>query len=351
MHEANVQADSELSIAPGASTAQRDPEPIVKPPLWITVLRNPLVRILLFGLVVGLIDFAFHRYWPQPALSENQQMALGVDRLLLRVVRGLIPWVVGYWVLVRLIERRPLHELRARRLLPDAAKGWLLGTAIMVSTAALMVAVGVMKIEVSPGPVHLLGTLLVMGLAPGIGEEIFARGVLYRVVEDGLGSWWALGISAIFFGAGHLSNPNSSVVAAAFIAIEAGLLLAMAYAWTRSLWFCMGLHAAWNFTQGGLLGIRVSGFEVPGLMRSTPRGAELLSGGSFGAEASLLTVILCTVLALWFARKAIADGRMVRPYWRRPRREWPASRAGVMEARAAGSQAAPRAAIAADAAV
>ena len=85
----------------------------------------------------------------------------------------------------------------------------------------------------------------------------------------------------------------------------------------RSLWFVMALHAAWNFTQGALLGIPVSGFHVDGLMTSSTSGPELLSGGAFGAEASVLTVVICTSLGLWFAVKAVKDGRIVRPAWSR----------------------------------
>ncbi len=139
------------------------------------------------------------------------------------------------------------------------------------------------------------------------------------MVEDGLGTWVALAISAALFGLGHLANPNATVWSSIAIAIEAGLLLGMAYAWTRSLWFCMGVHAAWNFTQGPLLGIPVSGFELKGLLVSTTQGPTLLSGGEFGAEASILTVIVCVSVAGYFTRKAIDEGRIRPPVWRRDR--------------------------------
>lgn len=305
----------------------------VKPPLWVTILRNPIVRIVLFAVMAFAISWAVRHLWPLPPSGPAAALKLSVGEQLLRTLRNLIPYVGAYWILVRLIEARPITELNVRRLLPDAFKGWLLGTAILCATAAVMAAIGVLKIEVATVPVNLLGPLLVMGIVPGIGEEIFSRGILFRVVEDGLGSWTALLLSSAFFGAAHLANPGATWVTSLFIAIEAGVLLGMAYAWTRSLWFCMGLHAAWNFTQGGLLGIRVSGFDVDGLLKSTPHGNTLLSGGSFGAEGSLITVVLCVAVGIWFARRAVADGRIVRPFWWRAR-SWPASLAGVEEARA-----------------
>ena len=162
-----------------------------------------------------------------------------------------------------------------------------------------------------------LAPLLVLGLLPGITEEIMFRGVLFRVIEDGLGTWAALIVSAMFFGLVHLGNPNATLWSSIAIAVEAGLLLGMAYAWTRSLWFVMGLHAAWNFTQGTLLGIPVSGIALKGLLDSSTQGSAWLSGGEFGAEASVTTVIVCTALAAFFTHKAISQKRIRPPFWRR----------------------------------
>lgn len=303
---------------------------------WITILRNPITRILVFIALSILISGALRWLVPLPLTDPGKELALQGTQLWLRVLRGIVGVAFSYWVFVRFVEGRRIAELRPARLLPDAAKGWLLGTLILLLAAGAMAAAGALRIEVAHGSAALLAPLLVLGLAPGITEELIARGIIFRVVEDGLGTWAALAISAIAFGAGHLANPNATLWTSTAIAIEAGLLLGMAYAWTRSLWFCMGLHAAWNFTQGAILGIPVSGFEVKGLLHSTPQGPTLLSGGEFGAEGSLLTVVLCTSIAIWMTRKTIAAGRIVRPFWRRSRSEWPASRAGVEEARAAG---------------
>ena len=79
-------------------------------------------------------------------------------------------------------------------------------------------------------------------------------------------------------------NPEATWIAVLCIAVEAGVLLAAAYITTRRLWLPIGLHFAWNFTQGGIFGVPVSGFRVRGLLKSTLTGPELLSGGAFGAE-------------------------------------------------------------------
>ena len=68
------------------------------------------------------------------------------------------------------------------------------------------------------------------------------------------------------FGAAHLGNPNSTYFAAFCIAVEAGILLGAAYMLTRSLWLPMALHAAWNFTQGEIFDVNVSGVDEHGLV-------------------------------------------------------------------------------------
>ena len=286
-------------------------------PRWLRVVRNPLSRIVLFLLMTYLLVQAMRWLVPLKPLAPAQAMAVSGPELWLRALRSLIPPALAYWLLVRFIEGRRVTELAPRKLLTHSATGWLVGMGIMLIAAAAMALVGAFRIQGVNSDVYLLGPLLVMAILPGITEEIIVRGILFRVVEDGLGTWIALAISAALFGFGHMANPNATLWSSMAIAIEAGLLLGMAYAWTRSLWFCMGLHAAWNFTQGPLLGIPVSGFDLTGLFKSTTQGPALLSGGEFGAEASLLTVLVCVSLAGFFTRKAMEQDRIRPPFWRR----------------------------------
>lgn len=326
---------------PMDAQAARQPdaaEGAAKLPIALAILRNPFTRIILFLLLAFGVGYLMHLVAPTGPRKVGEALSKQGAALWMHLLREVLPPLIAYVLLVVVIERRPLVELRPRRSLRDIAIGWLLGTAILLLAAGAMVATGVLELGPATAPAQLLAPFVVLGLAPGIAEEIVARGVLFRVVEDGFGTWGALIISAGFFGLGHIANPNATWWTSVAIAIEAGLLLGMAYAWTRSLWFVMALHAAWNFTQGAILGIPVSGMEVHGLMSATPKGNIYLSGGEFGAEGSVLTVVICTALAAWFTRKAIADGRIVRPFWSRDRVAWPASKAGVMEARVAATE-------------
>lgn len=291
-------------------------------PMWLRVLRNPLSRLVLFA--VAFIGFSMlaYRVLPPGEMKIDALLRDGGGELWRHAIRSIAPACLAYWLLVRLVEGRKVSELAPRKL-PSALVGWLVGMGIMLATAGALALFGAYRVYGVHEGVNLIAPLIVLGLAPGIAEEIVTRGVLYRVVEDGLGTWAALAISAIFFGGMHLGNPNATTWSSVAIAIEAGLLLGLAYAWTRSLWFCFGLHAAWNFTQGPLLDIPVSGVELTGWLDASVSGPEWLSGGAFGAEASVLTVMLCTSLAAWFGWRAHRSGHLRRPWWRRSDAEQP----------------------------
>ncbi len=152
-----------------------------------------------------------------------------------------------------------------------------------------------------------------MALSSGIFEELLFRGVLFRSVEDMFGSWVSLAVSSLVFGGVHLMNPQGTLTGAIYISIEAGLLLAAAFMLTRRLWLCIGFHMAWNYTQSAIFSGIVSGnAPAPGLIRSNIRGPEILTGGSFGMEASLVAFAVCTATGIVLLVMAARRG-LIRP--------------------------------------
>ena len=116
------------------------------------------------------------------------------------------------------------------------------------------------------------------------------------------------------------------------MALAGGMLLGTLYALTRSLWVTIGYHAAWNVVQGPLLGIPVSGYEMPAFLHATATGPDWLIGGEFGAEGSVITVGLMFVVTIglvtMLARRR--RERVVAPIWsarRRPESIQPEQRA------------------------
>jgi ABC-type amino acid transport system permease subunit len=81
----------------------------------------------------------------------------------------------------------------------------------------------------------------------------------------------------------------------------------------------MGLHAAWNFTQGEIYDIPVSGTKADGLVDAQLSGPPLLTGAGFGLEASLIAIVVATAFGLWLLWMAIRKGELVQPWWVRRR--------------------------------
>jgi uncharacterized protein len=97
------------------------------------------------------------------------------------------------------------------------------------------------------------------------------------------------------------------------IALEAGIFLGAAYMLTRRLWFVIGAHFGWNFAEGAIFGLSVSGNQAKGgVIQGTLAGPPLLSGGSFGVEASLPAVLVCLAAAAALLVLAHRRGRQRR---------------------------------------
>lgn len=196
------------------------------------------------------------------------------------------------------------------------AGGILVGTVLISAVIEILWFAGAYEI-IGINHFSVSSYAFIISVLAAVFEEVLFRAVGFRILEEWLGSWIALAVSALAFGLIHLSNPNSSLLASLAIALEAGVLLGAGYMLTRRLWFVIGLHFSWNFVLGGIFGVSVSGIPLPGIFKSALSGPELLTGGSFGAEASIVTVILCTSAGLYILWKAKRKGNFIEPFWKR----------------------------------
>jgi uncharacterized protein len=277
--------------------------------LW-RVLQFPVTRALLAVASIAIFIAALQIVTKALHIPPEG----GVGRALgLVLIAGVCLVYAGY---VRLIERRAVVELAIGDGLPELGKGFLLGTALFSATMLALWAMGVYTITGVNGadalPAPLLGALIAAFI-----EELVFRGVLFRILEESLGSWLALGVSALVFGLLHAFNPGATPASALAVALEAGILLAAVYMYSRRLWTCIGLHFAWNFAEGGLFGANVSGSKARGLLAGRFQGADLLTGGKFGPEASVVAVVLCLAAGITFVELARRRGHVVDPFWRR----------------------------------
>ncbi len=227
------------------------------------------------------------------------------------VASNLVCAVIALGVYTGLVwfgEARAPAELALKAALPGLFWGLVIGVLMFASVMGIMAVFGFYDIVFTgPAPAwKAIGG----SIESGVLEELLLRAVILRLVWRAFGPWVAFAASAVLFGGGHLGNPNATVFAAVCIAVEAGIMLAAFYALTGRLWVSIGVHAAWNFTQGYIFGAAVSGSDFgPAIAHSTARPgfADWLTGGEFGPEASLPALFVGTlvgVVVLWMAWKA-----------------------------------------------
>jgi hypothetical protein len=233
------------------------------------------------------------------------------------IVLGLM--IATYKLLIVRLGEIPRDDLEVTDSLPGLGKGVLAGLVIFTVVVGIAFALGVYKIVGGGNFSGMLAALVGVAMVPAFTEELLFRGILFRWIEEFAGSWVALGLTSALFGLAHILNPGATWFSSLAIAVEAGLLLGAVYMLTRSLWMPIGLHAAWNFVEGPVFGVPVSGGPASGAIRASITGPQLLSGGPFGLEGSVIAVVVATSAGVWFLRLAIKRGELVRPSWGRHR--------------------------------
>jgi CAAX protease family protein len=214
--------------------------------------------------------------------------------------------VLAYRWVVRKTEHRAPVELARAGAGAAFGRGALIGFGLFAAVVANIAFLGGYEV-IGWGSIGGALALLGFAAAAAVTEELIFRGILFRVIEGRIGTWAALALTGLLFGLSHLFNEHATLWGAIAIAVEAGGMLAAAYAATRNLWVPIGLHFAWNYAEGGIFGAGVSGTDAPeGLLRSATSGPTALGGGEFGPEASVYAVVaglLVTTVFMVLARR------------------------------------------------
>lgn len=276
------------------------------------VLQSSITRILLAVLAIAAFAALLRLLFAAVHLKPQAAMGIPIALLTLAGTCGI------YVALVRGIERRPATELGGHGASRELGFGLLIGAGLFSITMLILYGLGAAHLTGSGGWADVVPPLAA-ALTAAVLEEIVFRGILFRIIEERLGTWIALAFTAALFGALHGANPGATVVSSVAIALEAGVLLAAAYMYTRRLWLPIGMHAAWNFTEGGVFGAAVSGGREHGVLATRITGSDLVSGGQFGPEASIVAVIVCLAAGVTLIVLAYRRGYIVKPFWKRAR--------------------------------
>lgn len=225
-------------------------------------------------------------------------------------ISGTISFICGvllllmYRWLVKSYEERKIEELSMQKSLKDTGIGFLWGMLMMAAVIGIFALCGWYKIIGCSFNVAFVYRYLMAYFVVAVGEEIVFRGIMFRLLDSQFNLWVALIISAIVFGAAHIINPNATVVSTVGISLASGVLFGLLFKCYRTLWVPIGIHWSWNFVQGTVTGCPVSGGAPDySILQSVTSGPELFTGGLFGPEASIITMIAGLAPCIWLVIK------------------------------------------------
>lgn len=276
------------------------------------ILMAPLTRILL-GLIVCFTVFIIAQQLTGKLLDliVSEKNA----RNLIKGILSSVAVIFAYTFFYKNYEKREITEFSIKGISKYIVIGIGIGVLLQSLTILVIMVNGDFKI-VAKNPVSYMIIPFTIAFTVAIFEEIVIRGIIFRIVEEKLGSYISLFITAIIFGALHAANPNSNVMSGVCVGIEAGILMGAAYIYARNLWFPIAIHTSWNFIQSGIFGAVTSGNENTSSYLSTKiTGNPLITGGEFGPEGTIQAIIFCVLAAIMLLQ--LSKNKIISPYWRK----------------------------------
>ncbi|MDR0725185.1 MAG: CPBP family intramembrane metalloprotease [Prevotellaceae bacterium] len=212
------------------------------------------------------------------------------------------------FIFTRYLDRTTFKSIgfQQKKYITEILFGIVTGLAIMVSGFYILFVLDEIKVTgIDFNLPNLLISIILFAFV-AINEEILMRGYILNNFLQSMNKYLALVLSSLIFSILHLLNPNFDLVS--FISILlAGILLGISYIYTKSLWFPIVLHFSWNFFQGTIFGFKVSGKSIYSVINQEPVGNNILNGGEFGFEGSILSqifIVIAILLIWWFMRKS-----------------------------------------------
>lgn len=271
-------------------------------PIWRFLVSVGMIFFAVVG-VQYLLGFAFGVAGRPPGLFlANASFALVILPVLLGIFK----------ILTAIFDQRPLGSAGLAlhgRWSSELAIGLAVGAVMILAVGAVEWALGAANFFWSAEGLQPLlawgvGLFVVLAFAAA-NEEMVFRGYPFQRLIDSIGAIGAIAVLSALFGLMHLGNPNRTWVSTVNTMLV-GIPFSVAYLRTRMLWLPIGMHFSWNFVQAFILGLPVSGVQVPvSVLKSEAVGSELLTGGKYGPEAGLLAtgIIILTTGYLAFAKR------------------------------------------------
>jgi membrane protease YdiL (CAAX protease family) len=262
------------------------------------------IFLIAFAITVGFFSALVFAAFPELVQPGEEP---GASAMMFSSLTMLAPALFIGWLCGKYLEKLPFKAIGA-----SFSGLWLINLllGLVIGAVTLMIAVGLsmafagtrfLSNEFATN--DILYSLAVSGAVFFLGaawEEAVFRGYILQTFARSNLAWFAILMTAVFFGALHLSNPSAGPLST-FNTALAGIWFGVAYLKTRDLWFVTGIHFVWNWMQGSVFGIEVSGLTkivTHPVLKEIETGPTWIGGGNYGLEGGIVTtiaIILSTV--------------------------------------------------------
>jgi membrane protease YdiL (CAAX protease family) len=268
-------------------------------------MKNNWLRLLVFFIL--LVIFYAIAYVPVAMVfpevmwrSKEEYTALMDNNLVFRLLSQALftgATFVTVYVMVRHIEEKDGKDLRLSWRLKEIGRGFGIGVVILAAYVAGMLLAGA-KLSFQGLSGELLISLVFYWLV-SVNEEVVVRGYVLANLSEKFKPLVAVAFSSLLFGALHYFNNYFSWLGLVNISLS-GFLMGLLMIQSQTISTPIGLHWAWNFMQGPVAGVAVSGNPERGIFHLQTSAPASISGGAFGAEGSLILLPITVAAILFF---------------------------------------------------
>tara|TARA_Y100000768_G_C23952809_1_gene671124 strand:+ start:124 stop:993 length:870 start_codon:yes stop_codon:yes gene_type:complete len=262
---------------------------------FIFVTLFDLAGIAIVSLVT---EFSFKEYISDTALLMENKM------MLLMMICQLAGTIFTVWLFQRFINREAFTSigLEFSGYKDDFISGLLIGFGLIVMGFGILLIFNFISIaSLQFSFIDQLFYLCLFAVV-SLNEEIAMRGYILQNLSSSFNKYIALALSSLVFMVMHIGNPNMSAIPL-FNLFLAGLFLGIYCIHRKNLWFPIGAHFTWNYFQGPVLGFEVSGNVVDSIFIQSLAGSDLITGGQFGFEGSIILTTFMIIGIIYLDRR------------------------------------------------
>lgn len=243
-----------------------------------------------------------------PEYAQNNFVGFSFSMIISLSVAVALGAACGY-----LIEDLPVRALGLsfdKNFFRDLLFGLIFGAASLCLAAAIAMIFGGLSFQVNqtaqnPAILNTLTTTFIIFALGAVSEEVIFRGYMLQTLSRSKLAWGGVILTSFLFASAHNANPNATLFSW-INTFLAGVWFCAGYLKTRTLWFPIALHFAWNWLQGAVLGINVSGLKelAPApILQAIDTGPTWLTGGHYGIEGGIActTALIVSTAAIWFS--------------------------------------------------